>query len=173
MKKIHLGIFAIEALCNCTLAENFEVTLTNGTIVCYPWECSTDKSTDKLTHATLPWYGQCASDVIKEVVIPSGIIVIDQKTFRGYTNLTSVTIPQSVKAIGRKAFSGCENLTTVNIYSNEITIKEDAFSDCKNLSSVNIASFSATIGCKTFAWCENLQPVTFFTVVCLSRSGRL
>lgn len=52
---------------------------------------------------------------LKKVVIPDGVTKIDEFTFCGSENLTSVSIPKSVKYIGSLAFYKCEKLEEVHI----------------------------------------------------------
>ncbi len=50
-----------------------------------------------------------------EVVIPDGVIGIDEYAFAERTSLMSVTIPSSVTRIGEGVFVECQNLTSITV----------------------------------------------------------
>ena len=61
-----------------------------------------------------------------DVVIPSSVeyngttynvTAINELTFLGCGNLTSITIPNSVTSISQFAFSGCSSLASINVAS--------------------------------------------------------
>lgn len=52
---------------------------------------------------------------LEEVVLPEGLIVIEDRAFQNCSSLRSITIPKSVRYIGRDVFFGCENLREVRI----------------------------------------------------------
>ena len=65
-------------------------------------------------------------ELLKDLIIPSGVTKIGQYAFYNCTCITSIEIPNSVTSIGGKAFYGCSNLTTAAINSNAIASKEGA-----------------------------------------------
>ncbi len=50
---------------------------------------------------------------VSEIVIPDGVVSIENYVFSHNTSITTVVIPDSVTYIGQYAFADCENLTTV------------------------------------------------------------
>ena len=52
-------------------------------------------------------------DGLKEVEIPEGVSLIDNRAFEGCTSLVKVTLPPSVKIIRSNAFAGCLALEKV------------------------------------------------------------
>ena len=50
---------------------------------------------------------------LKEIVLPSGLINIEEYAFSYCQTLTTITIPESVKAIDYHAFIYCNDLATV------------------------------------------------------------
>lgn len=52
-------------------------------------------------------------DSLKEVEIPEGVSLIDNRAFEGCTSLVKVTLPPSVKIICSNAFAGCLALEKV------------------------------------------------------------
>lgn len=60
---------------------------------------------------------------------------VDNKSYEGCTNLTSIYLPNSVTTIGQQAFVNCTNLTTLgpNGLSNITSIGNNAFKGCSHL----------------------------------------
>ena len=50
-----------------------------------------------------------------DVVVPDGVIRIDDLAFSGRSGLTNVTIPSSVTSIGGEVFSGCNGLAEIAV----------------------------------------------------------
>ena len=127
--------------------------------------------------------------LLKEVVIPSNLTIIEERTFFNCSSLTSVTIPDSVTSIGDYAFYGCGNLNyneydngcylgndtnpylvlvkakTTEIISCEINanckfILTSAFQGCSSLTSVTIPEGVTSIGTYAFVSCSSLTNVT-------------
>jgi hypothetical protein len=62
------------------------------------------------------------------VTIPTGVTIIGEGAFAGYTSLTGVTIPASVTSIGREAFTSCRSITSITIPASVTSIGNFAFS---------------------------------------------
>lgn len=73
---------------------------------------------------------------LTEIVIPDGIIAIDDFTFSGCNNLTTVSIPNSVTSIGECAFSRCSSLVEITIPDSVTSIHYRVFNECANLTSI-------------------------------------
>ena len=97
---------------------------------------------------------------LTEVVIPAGVTVIKDYTFKGLDALTSVTISDSVTSIGNGAFTGCRGLTSVTIPDSVTSIGESAFSACSGLTSMTIPDSVTSIGGSAFYNCSGLTSVT-------------
>ncbi|MBR3784376.1 MAG: leucine-rich repeat domain-containing protein, partial [Bacteroidales bacterium] len=69
------------------------------------------------------------------VIIPSNVETIGNKTFYGCTGLTSITIGSGVTSIGSSAFRDCTSLTSVTIPNSVTSIDSYAFSGCTGLTS--------------------------------------
>lgn len=104
----------------------------------------------------------CKWNYSGDVVIPNQITYdgftftvnsIDNGTFSGCPDLTSVTIPSSVTAI-TDCFIDCENLTTVTIPNNVTTIK--GFIGC-GLTSIDIPNSVVSLG--GFNRCNKLKEI--------------
>ncbi len=50
---------------------------------------------------------------LKEIVIPEGILEIEEEAFANCSHLTKVTLPSTLRKIGRNAFVGCKALEQV------------------------------------------------------------
>lgn len=95
-----------------------------------------------------------------DVVIPDGIVWIDEKAFFGNDKITSVTIPKSCyNIISSYAFAECVNLKKVMI-EGDIGINVGAFQYCINLESFTVkGSIHDGIGAGAFDCCEKLKTV--------------
>ena len=98
-------------------------------------------------------------ELIKEVIIHTGITVITPYSFWGCENLVSVIIPGSVTYIGERAFGDCYSLSTVTIPEGVISIAGFAFENCLNLASVTIPGSVTLIGQSAFRGCARLTAV--------------
>ncbi len=71
--------------------------------------------------------------LMKSVVVPEGVTLIDNYAFYYSTALESVTLPESLQAIYSYAFSGCSALRTLHIPSGVTYVADAAFDECENL----------------------------------------
>ena len=76
-----------------------------------------------------------------EIVVPSDVTNIWERTFMNKSGMTSVAIPDSVIGIGARAFSGCSDLTRVVIGNGVTNIGAYAFFGCSNLTSVTVNQY--------------------------------
>ena len=72
-----------------------------------------------------PWYD--FRNVIRTVVVQSGVTSIGESACFECSNLTSVSIPDSVTSIGEYAFAYCSSLTSVSIPDSVTSIGRRAF----------------------------------------------
>ena len=98
-------------------------------------------------------------DLVTDLVIPDGIDVIQNGTFRGFVGFETLKIPSSVTEIEVKAFDGCTGLTSVEMQSGVTSIGQGAFSGCTGLTYVDIPSSVTSIDDDAFKDCENLKSV--------------
>lgn len=77
-------------------------------------------------------------EIVTELVVPDGVVKIEDYAFCGWQALTSAEISNSVKEIGRRAFDGCANLKNVIIGSSVSLIGSDGFSDCMNIVEIKV-----------------------------------
>ncbi|MBR3267120.1 MAG: leucine-rich repeat domain-containing protein [Oscillospiraceae bacterium] len=67
--------------------------------------------------------------LLREIVIPDGITVINANAFHNCAALETVTLPRSLHAIRSGAFSGCARLKNLNMPVMPDLIAQDAFHD--------------------------------------------
>ena len=96
----------------------------------------------------------------KNVIIPNGIVSIEDNAFSNCWFLESITIPDSVTSIGNRAFSSCKSLESITIPDSVISIGERAFYDCSSLTSITIPDSVISIGDEAFADCTSLTSIT-------------
>ncbi len=97
---------------------------------------------------------------LTDIIIPNGVVSIDNMAFSGCTNLTNITILDGVESIGSSAFSGCTSLTNITIPGSVKIIGDYAFSNCTNLTNVTILDGVDSIGTSAFRDCTNITNIT-------------
>ena len=108
------------------------------------------------------YYANLYSDeytMIKDLVIPDGVINLGKDVFYNWFALKSVIIPNSVTSIGYRAFAGCSYLTSVIIPKNVTSIGEGAFGYCEALTSATIPNSVKSIGSYAFGNCPKLTSI--------------
>ena len=91
--------------------------------------------------------------------------MIDEGTFAGCNNLSSVTIGENVETIGSRAFMSCEKLTSVVIPNSVTTIKSHVFNGCVSLKNVTLGSTLSMIESNVFYGCTDLAEIRSFNTV--------
>lgn len=84
---------------------------------------------------------------ITTVVIPDGLVAVDDHTFNGCSNLGSVALPDSITTIGTQAFYNCTSMKSIVIPASVKSIGSSAFSGCRKLSLVYLYSPDIISGC--------------------------
>lgn len=97
--------------------------------------------------------------VISPVYNELPVTKIDNKAFRGRTNLSRVVIPDGVVSIGASAFSGCISLTNIEIPDSVTSIGEYAFAGCTGLTRIVIPDSVVSIGDSAFYRCKYIRDV--------------
>ena len=82
---------------------------------------------------------------------------IDEYTFYGCIDLTSITIPDSVTSIGHRAFYRCKGLADENGF---VIVKDILFDYYGNATSIEIPTGVKTIDGLVFYGCESLTSIT-------------
>lgn len=117
-----------------------------------------------------------SDELSAEVEIPADldgcpVRSIEERIFKGCTNLLSITIPNSVTTIGAIAFEGCSNLRTVILGSQLMSIGEYAFQSCTSLYSITIPDSVTSIGEFAFSGCKSLTSATMGNGITSLKSG--
>ena len=97
---------------------------------------------------------------ITAVTLSSGIKVLGEGVFNGYTGLTRVSLPETLTSIGSNAFYGCTALTGITLPTSVTSIGESAFMNCTSLSSADLTGRASEIPAKLFDGCTKLTTVT-------------
>jgi len=85
-----------------------------------------------------------------EYNIKQGTVIIADRTFYNYDNLTSIIIPNSVASIGYMTFYSCGKLENITIPDSVASIGTQAFFNCTNLSNITIGNGITSIDMEAF-----------------------
>lgn len=100
------------------------------------------------------------------VIIPDGVTVIGEDTFRGCESLKSVSIAGTVKEIKEDAFAYCKTLESLTISEGVEKIGRYAFNGCHKLTSVTVPASTNSIDEMAFGECRNLETATILDPEC-------
>lgn len=144
--KKYVSVSAGEQLANSTLVIPSEVTnITDGKIYTVT-QIDNAGFYDKpeIVSLTLPntiknigfkAFAHCIN--LRDLVISSDLITLNNQTFYGCTNLTNITFNGDVETLGDQTFYECSSLTNVDFIGKVNTIGNQAFYQCNNLTSIN------------------------------------
>lgn len=90
---------------------------------------------------------------LRSVVIPEGVVSIEDRAFSGCEALKKVTLPESLREIGKSAFSHCA-LEAVSLPDGVESIGESCFCWCRSLSAINFPSSLSVIPEHSFENCS-------------------
>ena len=113
-------------------------------------------------------------NLVKDLIIPSGVTSIGGWAFDGCTSISSVTIPKSVISIGNNAFDGCSKLNAVyisdisawckiafgNNYANPLSYADNLYLNGSLVKELTIPSDVTSIGAYIFYSCLDMTSVT-------------
>lgn len=83
---------------------------------------------------------------LRQVNLPSDLIIIPTSLFSGCRSLESITIPEGVERINTYAFNNCSNLTSINLPNTLLSIGYEAFQNCSSLETITLPSSLTSIG---------------------------
>ena len=103
------------------------------------------------THGLLPVGCKLCFDgkPIEELVVPDGVTVINDHSFRACSSLRSVVLPECVTYIGDSAFQHCQYLQRINIPEGVTTIGKSAF-ESTQIDNITIPASVKSIGAGAF-----------------------
>ena len=120
-----------------------------------------DFSSNPLRYAkNLYLIGDGEAKLASNIVIPDGIVKINNFAFYGCTSITDVTIGNDVTSIGNYAFLYCSSLAHITIPESVKTIGYEAFEFCSSLTIITIPNSVTSIGNGTFNGCSSLTTIT-------------
>ena len=86
---------------------------------------------------------------------------IGQRTFRDFTEITSVTLPKTLSQIENEAFAGCASLNTINTPQPLSVIGDYAFDGCSGLKAFSLEASISELGKGAFRGCASLEGLAF------------
>jgi hypothetical protein len=98
------------------------------------------------------------------VVVPDGVIRIDNWAFGNCTEVTSVALPDSVTSIGESAFIFCGKLTEVHLPDGLVFLGTSAFQHCASLTQVTLPDRLVRIGDRAFHNCKAMADAQGFVI---------
>ncbi len=98
--------------------------------------------------------------VSKNLVIPSGTLIIETRSFFDCKKVSGVTFPHGLKEIGRAAFYGCSNLGDITLPNTVTKIGYIAFDYCPKIKKVIIPNSVTEIDDLVFTRNEDLTIYT-------------
>lgn len=97
--------------------------------------------------------------LLKSVVLPEGLLKVEDLCFAGCALLESVDLPYSLKHLGEEAFANCYSLQNVTIHKGIGHIPSGCFYGCRSLQRVKICEGITEICESAFMNCSNLTTV--------------
>lgn len=94
-----------------------------------------------------------------KVIIPEGVINIEDHAFSQAYNVEEVVLPHSLRTIKENAFLNCSNLKEIVFPQQLSKIMRFAFGRCSSLTHVQIPQYVVSIGPWAFCGCSSLQDV--------------
>lgn len=91
-------------------------------------------------------------DLITSIVVPEGILEIQEYAFYNCEGLAFISLPQSLSIIGNHSFSGCTSLDNIILPNAITTIEEYTFSRCRSLASISFPLNLTSIESQAFSW---------------------
>ena len=96
---------------------------------------------------------------LKSVSIPGTVNTISHEAFMDCKNLETVIIGEGVQCIEYKAFAGCSSLTKIDFPKTIRMLGSFAFSGCTGITSVDIPEYMENIDWYVFSGCSNLSSI--------------
>ena len=95
----------------------------------------------------------------ENIVIPEGVITVDQSAFVDKSHIRAIFLPDSLQEIEAWTFSDCENLENVRFPKSLRKIGNYAFQDCSNLKKAILSGKMEYIGSNAFRGCASLSRI--------------
>ena len=101
---------------------------------------------------------------LSTVHIPDSVIAIGNNAF-SQTEITEIALPQGVESVGDYAFSGCKKLARITLGDSLLRLGEWVFDSCDALVQIVVPASVEEIGDRAFSYCNALQKVTLMGAV--------
>ena len=98
-------------------------------------------------------------NVITEVNIKDGTVLISDYLFCGNGNIKNVYLPDTLKYIGDSAFQACLALESISIPDSVEYLGEQVFFGCNSLKDLKLSNSIESIGTNAFRECVSLESV--------------
>lgn len=89
---------------------------------------------------------------LKCIIIPPTITIINDKTFKKNSSLTSVVLSEGLEKIGKNSFEDCSSLKSIEVPESVKLIDKSAFKGCPSLGLVMLKGKSPKIRVSAIAW---------------------
>ena len=97
---------------------------------------------------------------LTSIKIPSGIVNVKDKAFKGCSLLSSVELPISLEKIGNESFLGCAKLTSIKLPESLLTIGNYAFANCSSMDSIIFPNSVTSLGVGVLTGCNKITSLT-------------
>lgn len=108
---------------------------------------------------TIPSYGLCYSNYLKEIKLPESLTEINNHIFYGCSSLESISVPDGIETIKKSAFCYCSNLKKVTLPDSLKELVDYAFYECKALEEIELPDSIEKLGYSVFANCTALTKI--------------
>lgn len=98
-------------------------------------------------------------EALVNVVLPDGLVRINEMAFAGCCNLSSIELPVDLQYIGINCFASCSNLAEITLPISLESIGGAAFYNCTSLKSIAIPYGVTGLFGNTFQGCSSLTDV--------------
>lgn len=98
---------------------------------------------------------------LTSIIIPPSVLSIQGGAFMDCTALTSISLPSSVTYLGKEAFYGCSGLVNADLSVSLTLIREKTFFECTSLTDIKLPPALRSIGYRAFYGCNQLSNLAF------------
>lgn len=137
-----------------------------GGIVAHRNQIHLNRNSDKIEKIVIPQgvvsIEECAFQFCKgliEINIPDSVTTIGDLAFAQCESLKEIFIPDTVKKIGKHAFWLCSSLNKIKLPNRLKEIPDSMLSGCKSLTEIAIPETVKKIGRYAFHGCSNLKKI--------------
>ena len=130
-------------------------------LLIYPSAKEDKNFTIPKTVRTISAYSFSFQKYLESIVVPEGVLSIEDGAFYHMSAIKTAEIPGSVKEVGLFVLEGCENLKSVKFNAQ---IEETPYRMCMDCSSLETVTFNSTtikrLDNRAFMYCSGLKSVT-------------